>query len=521
MLLSISHLSKSYGATHVFEDVTFLLNRGDRVGLVGANGVGKSTLLKLINREIDADDGEVVVSPDMRVGYVPQVIAIDQSKTLNDLIHDVLSHIHKIEERMRALERQMSDQEPGIEAVLDEYGRLTEEFERIGGYEVDHKMALVLGGLGVDHIPRARVLSTLSGGEKARTVLALTLLEAPDLLLLDEPTNHLDFERLEWLEDYLRSCRGAILLVSHDRAMLNRVVDSIIEIDEYSKASRQYVGNYDRYALAKVAERREWEEEYERQQEEIKEIKSSIRTKAYAVGHGRSAPDPDKTAHKFRGARVQQTVSRNIRNAEERLCRIEEDPVPKPPKPLNINPDFDPQELQGKKPVALSHVTKSFGGKLVLDDVSFEVQATDRIVITGENGAGKSTLLKVIVGEEAADSGTVSLAPTAKVGYLDQEQTSLPGDMNVYEVFRRDLIGQDNELKNEFVRYGLFKHEDLSKRVEQLSVGQRRKLQVARLMATRQRASARRAHEPHQFRRAGGVRESAARFSGAGHRRFS
>ncbi len=487
MLLTVTNLSKSYGANHVLANVTLTMARGDKWGLVGANGVGKSTLIKIIVGEVEPDAGAADLAPGIAVGYLPQVLAASDRLTLDELIAQAQARIHVAEARLRTLESSMAHaraQESLLADLLAEYGQLTEEFDRLGGYDLAHRTAGVLAGLDVGHIARDRPIASLSGGEKARVGLAALLLQAPDLLLLDEPTNHLDFAALEWLESFLQGFGGALLVVSHDRTFLNRTVQAIVEVDEYSREAKLYSGNYDFFAHEKALARTRWTEEYAEQQEEIRDLRRFIHSKARQVAHNRPG-DGDKLAYNYKGGRVEATIGRNLRAAEERLRRIEADPVPKPPQPLHINPDFDPARLVNKTPLAVSQVTVAYAGRRVLDAVTVALGAQDRVVIVGPNGAGKSTLLKVMAGRLKPDGGDVTAAASTVIGYLDQEQESLPTDGTLYAAYAAGRVGDWESLKAELMSYHLFAFADLLKPVPSLSVGQQRKLQLALLMAAR------------------------------------
>lgn len=486
MILSVLNISKSYGAEDTLQNISFVLNASQHAGLVGANGVGKSTLLKIIIGEVEPTGGKVRIPEEIEVGYLPQAILDFGGHTIDDLIYEAQGDLREIEGRLRYLEKEMSQAEGDeLEAILVEYSELSEKFERRGGYEISYKIERVLDGLRVSHIPRDRSVATLSGGEKARVGLAALLIRSPELLLLDEPTNHLDFVALDWLETYLRNYRGGLVVVSHDRRFLNKTVNLIMEIDEHSKEIKQYVGNYDAYRKSKAIERDKWRLDYERQQEEIKALRQAIRGKARIVGHNRAARDRDKMAHHFFGERVQKSISRNIKSAEERLKRIQADPIAKLPEPLRINPDFDPHLLEGKTPLTATRICKSFGDHHVLRNVTLTIQTTDRIVLVGPNGVGKSTLLKILAGVDPKDAGEVMVASAVKIGYLDQEQDTLSTNKTVFEAYKHGLIGHDEDLKADLLRYGLLTYHDIFKHVEELSIGQRRKLQIARLMATR------------------------------------
>jgi macrolide transport system ATP-binding/permease protein len=417
---------------------------------------------------------------------LPQVISSLSAKTIDDLIFESQGDLRELEEHLRHLENSMG-KVTGDELtfVMAEYTEAVERYERRGGYEIGYRLDSVLTGLSVNHIPRNRAINTLSGGEKARVGIAALLLKSPDLLILDEPTNHLDFRSMEWLEYYLKEHRGAFLVVSHDREFLNRTVSLIIEIVEHKRESRVYHGDYDAFLESKRSERKKREADFERQQEEIKELKQTIRTRARQVGHNRPAPDRDKITHKFFGERVQKTVSRNVNAAEERLRQIYAALIPKPPEELRINPDFNPQDLKGRVPLTASHINKMFGHQNVLNDISFMLSADSRIVIMGPNGSGKSTLLKILAGLVRPDSGDVLTAPSVRIGYLDQEQETLNLNKSVYETYAEGMSGDREEIKASLLRFGFFTYEEFSRPVEALSTGQKRKLQIAILIAER------------------------------------
>ena len=267
MMLTIQGISKAYGMAQVLAGVSFVLNDGERLGLVGPNGVGKSTLLKIITGQLEPDGGMVSHPAGVTVGYLPQSVAAGAGQTVAALIDRALAELRVLEKQMRALETQMAAGGAKQAAVLEAYGAALERYEARGGYEQEHRIATVLTGLKVAHIERTRAISTLSGGERARLSLALLLLSAPDVLLLDEPTNHLDGACLDWLERYLSAYRGGMLIVSHDREFLNRTVSAILEIDEHSGQVRRYAGNYDAYMAARALAREQWATDYARQQE--------------------------------------------------------------------------------------------------------------------------------------------------------------------------------------------------------------------------------------------------------------
>jgi macrolide transport system ATP-binding/permease protein len=488
MYLSVAQVAKTYGPSQILNDISFILNAAERVGLVGANGAGKSTLLRIVAGELEADAGVVSVARGVTLGYLPQQPPEPAGSTVEDLLYEAVGELRQLEIRLRELEGRLADPRLSAaqhEADLAEYGVSQERFERRGGYDLDYRIDIVLQGLRIAHVPRERRFSTLSGGEKSRVLLASLLLRAPDLLLLDEPTNHLDFASIAWLERYLADYQGACLVISHDRHFLNGAVKRILEIDEHAHGLREYVGDYDAYMRAKAKERERWEVDYAEQLEEIKELKRAIRVSARNVAPNRPRKDPDKAQYDFKAGRVAIAVSRNVRNAEERLKRIEADPIPKPPDLMRISPEFDVDELRAADIVHVEGVTKAFRGAAVLRDVSFTLGPRARVVLVGPNGAGKSTLLNILAGALAPDAGAVRIAAGARLGYLDQDARAANGEQTVLAAYRDGLVGYEDEFVRDLFRYGLFTLDDLSKQVGQLSAGQRRKLQLARLIATR------------------------------------
>jgi macrolide transport system ATP-binding/permease protein len=485
MILTVRNLTKSYGAITVLNDISFVVNQQERVGIVGANGVGKSTLLRLLTGEEESDGGVISYAPEVEVGYLPQTTPDFHGRSIEDLILESVGNLRQLEQRMRTLEAAMATaSEEQLPAQLEEYSLVSTRFQDRGGYELDYKIGSIMEGLRIAYLPREQEVATLSGGEKARVGLATLLLRSPDILLLDEPTNHLDFASMEWLESYLAGYSGAAVLVSHDRQFLNKAVNRIFELDDYEHHLKQYTGNYDAYVQARAAERAKWEEDYERQQEEIKELRKRIRESARQVGHGYRPPrDNDKTARFFFAQRVDSAISRNVRAAEEQLKRIEANPIPKPPELLQVNSHINSAGIASQVVIQLAQVSKSYGERTLFHNLDLLVTPQARIMLIGPNGAGKTTLLRIIMGLEAPDAGTVQVASGARIGYLPQEPDTLDLNKTVIETYRYGQVGYEGEFIGRLLGYGLFRLEDMPKKVGQLSIGQRRKLEIARLMA--------------------------------------
>ncbi|MGZ4106661.1 MAG: ribosomal protection-like ABC-F family protein [Tumebacillaceae bacterium] len=486
MALAFRSVSKSYGEKVILDNVSFTLNTGERVGLVGANGVGKSTLLKMVMGDVEIDGGEVVVPPGVEVGYLPQTFDFADELTIAELIFQSQRELRELETRIRELADRMADTSGAeLDRVMEEYGDLSARFEQRGGYEMEYRTELVLEGLRLGHVAKERRLSTLSGGQKTRVGLAALLISAPDLMLLDEPTNHLDFATLAWLEEYLSGYGGALLFTSHDRQFLNRTATRILEVDEYKHVIKEYVGNYDHFMVQKQRERIRWEEDYVRQQEEIKELKLRMKETGHQVAHNRAPKDKNKMAYNKHGAAVQSAVSRNVRSAEKALERIYKEKIPMPPQPMRFKADFNPEALHNKTAMMVANVYKSFAdGTELFKGISFSLDSKSRILILGENGTGKTTLLNLLAGKVEASEGTVFVAPEIKLGYLQQEDSYPFPEETVLEAFRKDLVGYRDEHVAKLLSYQLFTYEEMERKVGQLSPGQYRKLQIAKIMSS-------------------------------------
>ena len=484
MLIDLRHISKSFGLTPALRDVSVSVGPGERIGLVGANGSGKTTLLRIAAGELAADSGSVGYPPGMTLGYVPQVIDAAPDATLDDLIRDAQHGLGTLQARLGALESAMGALSgDALERALREYGDVAQRFEHAGGYEVERRAGDVLAGLGLGKIDPARLLNTLSGGEKTRAALAALLIRLPDVLLLDEPTNHLDGVVCEWLEAFLRAHRGAALIVSHDRRFLDAIATGIVEIDENSHAARNYGGDYSAYARAKAAERAALEQAYARQQEEMAALQKAARSTARQVGHNRPPTDNDKFARAFFKGRVESTISRKVRNAEQALEMLRAHAIPKPSKALAFHAGFDSEGLRASFAIAAEAITVDLNGAPILEDVSLDVPAKGRILITGSNGAGKTTLLRALAGVLAPSRGAVRIAPRTRIGFLAQEPERPQGEETLFDLYRAGRTGEPEALLNELIWTGLFTYPDTQGRARDASAGQYRKLQLARLLA--------------------------------------
>lgn len=489
MLLHMHHITHTFGNKHILDDISLVVNSGDRIGIVGANGAGKSTLLAIAASRLACDSGHMVYAPAVEVGYMSQTPEHAPTDTIAGVLTRARQRIAMLEEQMHALAAHMSGAVHAEQvAMIAAYGEKEARFEQAGGYNLEHKISLVLDGLRLTYLPHNRPMDTLSGGEKTRIALAALLLQAPDVLLLDEPTNHLDAPTAAWLEDFLLQQPGAVLVVSHDRHFLDRVVTRIAELDEHTHHLTCYGGDYTAYTLQKQRMRQAWEEAYARQQKEIADLQRKIKTTPQRIATHRNIRDNDKLLYNFKGERLQQTITREIRAAEQRLQRIQDNPILPPPKPLHFNAHLNVAcPLQANDTIIqATHICKAFGTQPpVLHNISLAIKATDRILLVGANGVGKTTLLCILASNLAPDSGTVSWSPNANIGFLPQEDSVPPDNRTVLQSYREGQIGYEDDIQAALLAYGLFVPDDIHRPVRTLSVGQRRKLHLARLLAMR------------------------------------
>ncbi|MFC9974678.1 ribosomal protection-like ABC-F family protein [Spirillospora sp. NPDC127200] len=476
--LTVRNVSKSYssapGARPVLDRVSLTVAPGERAGIVGENGSGKSTLLRLIAGVEPVDTGEITVQADGGVGHLGQTLGLPPHLTVADAIDRALADLRAMERRMRELEADLDEEN------MTEYGDLLSAYEARGGYEADARVDKALHGLGLARVGRDRRLGGLSGGEQARLGLACLLAASPETLLLDEPTNHLDASSTAWLEDRLREHRGTVVVVSHDRVFLDRVATAILEVED--GAVTRFGGGYTGFLAAKAAARQRWERAYEDWREEIKRLEAYAATTAHRVAPGREMKDRNKMAFDRNAGRVQSSVASRVRNAQERLRRLEEDPVPRPPEPLRFQGEFGGGGSGGNTAGGVLAELRDVRVGDRLDVPALTVRADDRLLVRGENGAGKSTLLKVLAGQEP-DAGTVRRR--GRVGYLPQEVEFDRPERTVLAAFAEGRPGHAEEHRARLLALGLFRPEALDTPVGALSVGQRRRLGLARLLTER------------------------------------
>ncbi|MFC9248842.1 ABC-F family ATP-binding cassette domain-containing protein [Streptomyces sp. NPDC057136] len=471
--IAVHDMTVSRGDRILLDEVSFTVRPGERIGIVGENGAGKSTLLHVLAGLETPDAGEVITVAERGAELLAQTPRLPPDSTVEDAIDAALSELRDLERRLREAE---ADLGAADEAALAQYGDLRTTYELRGGYEADARIEKAMHGLGLAWIGRERTLGSLSGGELARLGVACLIAAAPEVMLLDEPTNHLDESALEWLEGALISHPGTVVAVSHDRVFLERVTSAVLEVDADRRTIVRYGGGYAGFVAERKAARSRWEQAYAQWTEEAARLRDYVATTAHGVAPGRAIKDNNKMAYDRAGSRVQASVSGRVRNAQERLRRLQDEAVERPPDPLRFTARPAAGAVQGDL-VSLAGIR--VGDRLAVDELT--VRAGEKLLIHGENGAGKSTLLRVMVGDVEPDAGSV--VRRGRIGCLAQEIPAHRPAQQVLAVFGRGLPVAEEEQAELLLSYGLFRPQDLHVPVGSLSAGQRRRLALARLLA--------------------------------------
>ncbi len=478
-MLRISQLSKHFGDVVVLDGVSFIVNDGDRVGLVGPNGAGKTTLLRLI-ADLDALDGGSISRqpPALSIGYLHQALIFAPDATVGDVLAEGAATWRAAREEVDRLAAALATDSSGD--TLARYGDALTAFEAAGGYGLEARMDEVLAHLDLAALDPATPVATLSGGQKTRLGLARLLLAQADLLLLDEPTNHLDIDALEWLEAFLADYPGAAIVVSHDRAFLDNVVTRILELSEATHAVREYTGNYSDYVTAKAAEReRQWEL-YREQEATISRMEADIRrTKQQALGVELATTPRQPTVRRYA-----KKVAKKAKSREKKLDRyLESDErVEKPTRVWDMKLDFVRVPPSGTNVVVAEGVGHRYGdGPWLFRDVNLTLRAGERAILLGPNGVGKSTLLKALVGELTPTEGRVRLGSNVQVGYFAQEGETLDAALTPFELVRRSAAVGETEARA-FLHWFLFTGDEVFVPIGRLSYGERARLQLAQLV---------------------------------------
>ena len=459
MILACNHISKAFADETVLSDAVFHINEGERAAIVGINGAGKTTLLRIIVGELPADSGEIVTAKGSTIGYLPQQQGYHSDKTIYEELLAVKSDVIEMDEKIRAMEQQMTTLEGAeLERVLNQYHKLQTAFEDGEGYTYKSKVLGVINGLGFRGEAMHQCINNLSGGQKTRVALGKLLLSEPDLLLMDEPTNHLDLESVRWLENYLNGYKGSVLVVSHDRFFIDRIAEKIIEIDHGKVIT--FTGDYTSYSEKKEKLREEMIHRYYNQQQEIKHQEAVIQ--------------------KLKSFNREKSI-RRAESREKMLAKIER--VEKPveyEKSLSLS--LTPSVISGNDVLTVTDFAKSFGENHLFDHLSFSIKRGEKVAIIGKNGTGKTTLLKLIQGMIPVDEGSAVTGSHVEIGYYDQEHQQLHMEKTIFDEIADDYPNLNNTKVRNVLAAFLFTDDDVYKRIEDLSGGERGRVALAKLM---------------------------------------
>ena len=481
-MLTVHHLSKSYGIETILNDITFSLNRSERIGLVGPNGCGKSTLIRIIAGLEHPDQGSLQFNPPgLRIGYLAQGLSLPAGIQIGEYLASIRSDLDTLIQELERLAAELA-QNPQQSGLQQQYDQLLFQIEMLSSEE--GQTSVILSALGLDAFPPDTPVEFLSGGQKTRLALAGILLANPQLILLDEPTNHLDIEMLEWLEDWLvRSpqCRSAgILIVSHDRAFLDATATSILEIEPHAHTIQAYPGNYSFYLETKINEKERQQQEYNEQQAEIKQLQKAatqVRRQARfrAGGKGDSG---DKFAKGFFGNRSAGTI-RRAKMLEQRLERLlTEDRIEKPRTSWQMKLDFGEVPVSGREVINLEELDAGYDDNPLLAGLNLSIRYGDRIALIGPNGAGKTTLIRTIAGFLPPLAGRVQIGANVRIGYMAQEQENLDPELDGFSTIRKLAPFTETETRS-FLHQYLFGGDDVFIPVGRLSYGERARLTLA------------------------------------------
>ena len=477
-MLQVNNLHKAYGDNVVLSGATFTLNHGDRAALVGPNGCGKTTLLRIVVGQERPDQGSVSWQPpDLRIGYLEQALTYPERTTVGAAMRGELA---QAERAVRELAERMAGASGAeLERLMAAYAEALERFETGGGYRSETQVDAVLAGLGLAGLDQETPVEILSGGQKTRLGLARLLLDRPQLLLLDEPTNHLDIGALEWLEEFLAEYDGAILIVSHDRTFLNRTVRTILELDPVTHEVTEYPGDYAAYVAAKEREYEQLMASYREQQERIEQYYRAI---TGLEGYARSI---EQGTIDFGPRKIAKGIARKATVQKRRLERLleSEERIEKPQRTWQMKLDFADTPAGSQDALVLEGLSMGFGDEVLFEDVNLTLRDGERVVLTGPNGSGKTTLLRIIMGQLEPLAGRARLGPSVVVGYYSQEQETLDWSADAFTEIRRVATDMSDTDVRGFLHYFLFSGDDVFVPVRALSYGERARLALAKLVA--------------------------------------
>lgn len=464
IISSAQNLEKSFGGTKIITNLSFEIKDKERIGLVGKNGGGKTTILKLLAGCEKQDTGTIHLKKAARVGLLSQLPDFPNDRTVYEVLTTAFAEVMKLGAKMKELEYVMGVEsgEGEFQKILDQYGEIQDRYTLLGGYEMESHIMRIAKGLQIDNLLQKRI-GNLSGGEKTKIGLGLLLLEKPDLLLLDEPTNHLDIEAVEWLEEFINGYDGTIMIVSHDRFFLDRTITKIFDWDDGELSI--YKGNYSEFIKAKEKRLLDEFNQYKEQQKKIKKMREAIkRLREWA----NQANPPNEGLHKR---------ARNMERALERMEKIKKPALERKRMALEL----DITERSGKDAIYFEFVSKSFPEKALFNQINLHVRYQERVAIVGKNGSGKSTILKMILGDTLPEAGEIKLGSNLKIGYLSQHLFVNHPSRTVLEEFREEVNVSEGEARHILAKF-LFYGVQVFQKVEKLSGGERMRLRLAQLM---------------------------------------
>ncbi|MED2126619.1 ABC-F type ribosomal protection protein [Bacillus thuringiensis] len=462
-ICSVNNVTKSFGGNIIFENISLEIKNGERVGLVGRNGSGKTTIFGLLTGMESLDTGAIHMKKGTRIGHVAQIPKFDEAMTVYDVLSSAFKVEKELEKEMHALEKNMAEEQEqsSLQKLMERYGVIQEKFAFLGGYEIEANIMKVANGLQVTNL-FSRVFTELSGGEQTKVSLAYMLLQKPDLLLLDEPTNHLDLFAVEWLEQFLKEYNGTVMVISHDCYFLDEVVTKIFDLED--GAIHVYHTNYSQFVEEKEGRLLQEFQAYQEQQKKIKKMKEAIkRLREWA----NQANPPNEGLHKR---------ARNMERALERIEKLKRPILER--KQMGLQ--FEGQERSGKDVVVMKEVSKGFAGRPLFEQANLHVRFQERAAIVGRNGTGKTTLLKLLLKEMEPEAGAIRVGSSVKIGYLSQH-TYENMKSNVLEAFRENVTVTEGEARHILAKF-LFYGPAVFKKVTQLSGGEKMRLRLAQLM---------------------------------------
>ena len=454
--ISVKNLVKFFViGENLLDGLTFEIQEGERVAILGRNGCGKTTLLKILTGEMDYDEGEVYVNPHKKLGLISQIPHFPEGYTVEDVLHSAFAELWRIHSRMEELEGKMQSDSNG--ELLREYDRLTAAFQAGGGYETDVETDKICNGLGISGQQREQLFDSLSGGEKTRVNLARLLLEKTDILLLDEPTNHLDLRSVEWLENYVHDFKGTVVAISHDRYFIDQIAQRVIEITDGH--AEFYSGNYSFYMDEKQARFDLQMKQYEQEQAKLKQLGYTVeRMKGWGINN--------------------RTLYRRAMSIQHRMERIKKTEKPRTERTMKAS--FGEKDFSGDVVFKIKGMSKAFGDHMLFSDVNLNVEGGERIALLGDNGTGKTTFLSCLLGDEPCQ-GKIQFGPTVKVGYLPQIMHFAHPERSLYDTMLYEKNCTPQMARDRLGAF-LFQGEDVFKTVGNLSGGEQSRLRLCMLM---------------------------------------